>query len=419
MTPSTSTVYRLCEVAGLELEYAIVGDTMRPLPLVEDAFREIRRRPTSELEYGQVGFSNELAAHVFELKTLAPIASLARAEADLHEGVLYFSEMLRERFGARLLPCGMHPLMEPRDTELWSRAGRRVYEAYARIFPIREHGWLNIQSCHVNLSFGTEPETVRLYNVTACLLPYLPALAASSPIYQGRFGDCVDNRLAFYRTNQRRIPEITGGVIPEYIESFVDYRKNVLGPIYRALDRVDGGERLRHEWVNSRGAVLRFARRALEIRVLDVQECVKADVAVAVFVRAALRALMARLESGELELPEHELLVRDFEAVVQRGGQASVRAPHLPGVPGRRSTGKTARDVLLHLYELSIDHVFGQERAYLPLIESRIRGGNLSERIRRRLRGASRWTDRKRADAVRGVYGELADCLVRNTPWRG
>ena len=65
-----------------------------------------------------------------------------------------------------------------------------------------------------------------------------------------------------------------------------------LEPIYRALDGVEGGKRLQHEWVNSRGVIPRFARQALEIRTMDLQECVKMDLAVAAFVRAALKAVM-------------------------------------------------------------------------------------------------------------------------------
>lgn len=412
---SAPSAYRLFEVVGLELEYPIVDVDLRPLCLVEDAFRLIRRRPTSEVEYRQVGFSNELAAHVFELKTLAPQYSLVRAEAALFEGASYFAEVLREHFGARLLPTGMHPFMRPGDTRLWRRAGRRIYEAYERIFPLREHGWLNVQSCHVNLPFGTEVETVMLHNAIACLLPYLPALAASSPIYEGRLGDCVDNRLAFYRGNQRRIPQITGDVVPEYMISYQDYRREILWPIYTSLEELDGGDRLMHEWVNSRGAIPRFARKAIEIRVLDVQECVKADVAIAAFVRAAARALVDRLRSGRLALPDHGVLVSDFDAVVWRGGGATVQAPHL----GSAAPEKRAREVLRYLYALANDEMIGEERAYLPLIESRIENGSLSERIRRRLKGSARWPQSRRIRAIREIYEELAVCLLTNTPWEG
>jgi hypothetical protein len=45
--------------------------------------------------------------------------------------------------------------------------------------------------------------------------------------------------------------------------------------------------------------VIRFARKALEVRVLDTQECVKLDVAIAVFVRSALRAARV-VETGSL-----------------------------------------------------------------------------------------------------------------------
>ncbi|MGD8867928.1 MAG: glutamate-cysteine ligase family protein, partial [Gemmatimonadales bacterium] len=211
MTPTPR--YRLFEVVGLELEYVIVDDSLRPRCLLEEAFRQIHRRPTSDIEHQHVGFSNELAAHVFEIKTLEPQRSLARVEADLVEGLRFFKGALEGRFGARLLPTGMHPFMRPADTTLWRRAGRAIYETYAGLFPIRQHGWLNVQASHINLPFDSEAKTVAMHNALVCLLPYLPALAASSPIYEGKIGPALDNRLEFYKENQRRFPVITGQVV--------------------------------------------------------------------------------------------------------------------------------------------------------------------------------------------------------------
>jgi hypothetical protein len=78
--------------------------------------------------------------------------------------------------------------------------------------------------------------------------------------------------------HQAEIPESQGQLVPEYVDSFGDYRKNVLGPMYAALDLKDDSGRLRHEFLNARAAVFRFGRKALEIRVLDTQECVRMDV---------------------------------------------------------------------------------------------------------------------------------------------
>ncbi len=401
----------------MELEYVVIDRDLRPRCLVEDAFRRINGRPTSDIEYDGVGFSNELAAHVFEIKTLDPLPSLLAAEAELQRGLRYFAGVLAE-LGARLLPTGMHPFMRPSETMLWQRANRSVYETYARIFPIRDHGWLNVQASHVNLPFDSEPNTVLLHNAVACLLPYLPALAASSPIYEGVLGPSVDNRMEFYKRNQQRIPVITAQVIPEYISSLADYRRKVFRPIRDALEGLPGSDRLRAEWVNSRGAIMRFSRGAIEIKVLDSQECVKADIAIAAFVRAALRYLMRRLGNGTLTLPPRSLLVSDLDLTIRDGTRAHVAAPHLR--PATRSSATTtARSVLGALLEAARAEISAEERPYLDLVADRIERGNLSERIayqvqrRRRRRGA------ELAPVIHEVYEELAACLEHNAPWDG
>lgn len=408
--------YRLFEVVGLELEYVIVDEDLRPRCLLEEAFRQVHRRPTSDIEHERVGFSNELAAHVFEIKTLEPRRSLARIEADLVEGLRFFRGVLEERFGARLLPTGMHPFMRPADTTLWRRAGRAIYETYAGLFPIRQHGWLNVQASHINLPFDSEAKTVAMHNALVSLLPYLPALAASSPIYEGKIGPVLDNRLEFYKVNQRRFPVITGQVVPDYIDSYRDYRRRVFAPIREALRGLPGGDRLRAEWVNSRGAIMRFSRQALEIKLLDAQECIKADIAIAVFVRAALRYLVRRLGEGSLTLPQRTVLLHDLDATIRDGTGGRVQAPHLLS-DSRRRGGIEARRVLENLLEAVYPEIGQEGRTYVPILESRIRNGNLAERIVHQVRRRARKRGDDMTGAIRSVYGELMDCLDENRPW--
>jgi gamma-glutamyl:cysteine ligase YbdK (ATP-grasp superfamily) len=417
VTRPSGRPFRLFEVVGLELEYPVVDRDLAPRCLVEPAFRRFHGRPTSDIEFDNVGFSNELAAHVFEIKTVEPERTLDRAERALVRGLGRFAALLRDEYGARLLPTGMHPFMRPGQTQLWPRAGRRIYRTYDRIFGVRGHGWLNVQASHVNLPFGTEEETVALHNAIACLLPYLPALAASSPIVEGRIGPYVDNRLAFYRTNQRRIPQITADVIPEFVGSFREYRTRILRPIYRLLDVVPGGDVIQHEWVNSRGAIVRFMRQAIEIRVLDVQECVRADVAIAVFVRGVLRWMVEQIRSGAMPLPPHHLLVADLGRTIRSGSLARVAAPHLPA--RRRGQSNTARDVLEVLLERAEHRVAATERPYLTLIAGRIRQGTLSERIAAAVRRRAPRAGQRQREAIRGVYEELAVCLEGNEVWTG
>lgn len=424
MSPAAPRPYRLFEVVGLELEYPIVDASLTPLAVVEDALRLVHGRPTSDAEYRNIGYGNELAAHVFEIKTLHPQRSLVRAERELVASVRHIAKILDRELGARLLPTGMHPFMQPGEAKLWRRAGQRIYRTYDRIFGTRGHGWLNVQATHVNLPFGTERETVLLHNAIACLLPYLPAISASSPMVEGDFGPDLDNRLRFYQSNQSRMPMIAGDVIPEFVSSYRDYRSRILERIYQALEGIPGGEVLRHEWVNSRGAIVRFMRRAIEIRVLDTQECVKADIAIAAFIRGALRWMVRELDSGRMRLPNHGVLVDDFNRVIARGRWALVAAPHLsassaprPASSNQRpapSAQRTAHDVLQQLLERTADHLSADERPYLDIIQDRLENGSLAERIVAAVKRRAPRAGARRRSAIAEIYRELADCLIGN-----
>jgi gamma-glutamyl:cysteine ligase YbdK (ATP-grasp superfamily) len=239
-----------------------------------------------------------------------------------------------------------------------------------------------------------------LHNAIACLLPYLPALAASSPVYEGRVGPNICNRLAFYKSNQKRVPRLAGEVVPEFMTSYSQYKRDILEPIYAELGRIRGGQRLQHEWVNSRGAILRFSRRAIEIRVLDSQECPKMDIAFAVFIRAALKLMVQRMRQDRLPLPPWRMLIEDFNRVIREGSRAEVEASHLRLWLGLSSRPPAVRQILLELLRQCEAEIPTGEMEYYPLIERRIISGNLSETIRR------------------AIYEELAECLELNRPWK-
>ncbi len=411
--------YRPFSMAGIELEYAVVDEHLQPASLVEDALRSIAGRPCSDVVLDRVGFSNEIADHVFELKTAEPQRSLRDAETVLAEGVRLFSSTLRREFGARLLPTGMHPWMEPGGARLWTRSNSRIYQAYERVFDVHTHGWMNVHATHLNLPLGRESEAVAMYNAAALLIPYLPALAASSPMYEGRLRPSVDSRLEWIIQHQAIIPETCGDIVPTYIESFSDYRRNVLAPMYRALDPYPDAAVLRHEFLNARGAVFKFSRKAMEIRVLDTQECVKMDVAISVFARSVLRYLSRRVSAGRMQLSPHEVLVNDFRATVREGSAARVAAPMLDDTVARDSDGLTgAADALLGFLAMARKAVRKGEADYLDLVERVIRSGSLSERMRERLLPFAD-DPASLTDAARTMYSELADCLERNEPWAG
>jgi glutathione synthase/RimK-type ligase-like ATP-grasp enzyme/gamma-glutamyl:cysteine ligase YbdK (ATP-grasp superfamily) len=415
-TRSGDRHYKPFEVAGMELEYPTVDRDLNVVSLVEPAFRVLAGRGTSDVDLGAVGFSNEIADHVFEIKTQQPVRSLADAERMLAEGIQRFSAVLHAEFGARLMPTGMHPWFDPKNGKLWTRSGLRIYTTYARLFDVRTHGWMNVHASHLNLPLGREVDAMAMHTAAALLIPYLPALAASSPMYDGELQPAVDGRLAWILEHQARIPESCGELVPEYVESFGEYRKKILAPMYRALDRLPDTGAIRHEFFNTRGAILRFARRAMEVRVLDTQECVKMDVAIAVFVRSALRHLTARVAAGRVELPDHALLVEDFRACIRDGSAARVRAPHLD-VDRDGDGASDARTVLRHLLAGARRTVRRDEAPYLDLVARMIETGTLSERIRAEMAPFAEADDETFTEAARRIYIELIDCLEANEPW--
>ena len=283
----------LFEGVGIELEYMIVDrKTLAVRPIADEALKALAGTYETEVELGGVAWSNELALHVLELKTVRPRRSLDRLSTELHRHVTAMMARL-EAWGATLLPTAMHPWMDP-DTELrlWPHEQDLIYRTFDRIFDCRGHGWANLQSMHVNLPFATDADFGRLHAAMRLLLPILPALAAGSPVMNGRTTGLADTRLDVYRHNADRVPSVVGQVVPEPVFSRSAYEEELLGRIYTDLAPHDPEGVLRHEWVNARGCIARFDRSAIELRVLDVQECPRADLAIAAATTAVLQALV-------------------------------------------------------------------------------------------------------------------------------
>jgi gamma-glutamyl:cysteine ligase YbdK (ATP-grasp superfamily) len=386
---------------GPEHEFSLVDEALKPLPIADKVIKDYCGKTVNFVEQEGFTFGKELQLHVMELKANSPFKSPQLFEETMQNGVRTLSGFL-EKHNAFLLGTGMHPLLKLNETSVWPHRHKKIYEEYGKIFNLNQHGWLNIQSFHLNLPYAREQEGVLLQNLLASLCAYLPAISASSPIYEGTLGPSVDNRLRFYSVNQREIPSIVGDVVPEHVTSFSQYKREVIGKYSQDLARAGAGKTLLFkEWVNSRGVIFRFDRAALEVRVLDEQECIKSDVALSCFIRAALRGLIANQE----ELPSHDILVNDFNSAVSEGFNGMVLHPK----------GKIARDVCRYLFEIASENADEDEKQYLWLIRKRIEGGSLSEVIRERVMQKAQKTDF--VEAVRSVYSRLIKCLVDNEPF--
>ncbi|HEY5673208.1 MAG TPA: glutamate-cysteine ligase family protein [Malonomonas sp.] len=329
---------------GVELEYMIVAQQDGAvLPVADRVLQAQAGALVNEVEVGPLCWSNELVLHVIELKTNGPAASLAGLAAEFQQGVVAINRHLSALKG-RLMPGAMHPWMDPRrESHLWPHGDSSIYAAYDRIFGCQGHGWSNLQSTHLNLPFQGDAEFGRLHAAIRLILPLLPALAASSPVFDGHHNGLLDNRLRAYQQNQRKIPLITGALIPEAVFTRQAYQQQILQPIYQAIAPFDHDHILQHEWLNSRGAIARFDRDAIEIRLLDVQECPLADLAIIELICAVLRALVDERWCSLAEQQSWDTvpLAKWLLAAIGDAERARIKDPAflaLFGFPGQRAT---------------------------------------------------------------------------------
>ena len=405
--------YRLFEVFGIEIEWMIVDRISGQVwPVADRILRDSAGAPVNERSFGPLVCSNELAAHVLEGKTPQPVADWAAMEELFQGGLGVAAEALAQATDGRaaLFPGAMHPLMDPvREGILWPHGQQEIYALYNRVFDCRTHGWMNLQSVHLNLPFADEEEFARLHSALILALPLVPALAAASPFCEGRVTGWQSTRLQVYAGNQKRFASITGSLIPEACFSAAEYAERIYAPMMKEVAPINGEGILEAEWLNSRAAIARFDRMAIEVRVIDAQECVRADLAVAAQLVEVVRYLCGargpELREAVLQWPA-ALLREQFMQAAQAGRGAPVVLPEWGAFWDLARPPATLGDVWRGLRE---------EKGLRPplpsfdqLIADRLERGLLAERMRQD-RARLSWSD---------LLEKGRECLRTNTPWR-
>lgn len=384
---------------GIELEYMIVDKTtLKIKPIADVILERASGNLSGDHENGRITWSNELVLHVIELKTSGPDANLASLPADFQKNVREINRLL-EPENAMLLPTGMHPFMQPAEKKLWPHDNNEIYEAYDRIFDCRGHGWSNLQSTHINLPFANDAEFRRLHTAIRFLLPVLPALTASSPIVENEMTGTLDSRLIHYQQNQKRVPSIAGLIIPEPVESKAEYESVILEKTYRDISPFDPDEMLREDWLNSRGAIARFGRQTIEIRILDTQECPAADLAIAELIVAILKSLDTET-IPYIEQIRHttEDLKSLFDATISDAENAKlddINYLHSWKLPSAAISANAFWNAIYPRFEASISPA---SRAFIQRI---LEDGTLATRI----------LNRTKSDSIHSIYSDLAKCL--------
>ena len=396
---------------GIEFEYMIVAaDTLAVQPLADKllAARDGSGEMVSYVCGDLVAWSNELVLHVIEAKTNGPQSDLRKFMDQLQAEIERMSRFAAEH-RALLLPTAMHPFFAPdRDVvHLWPHEDAEIYNAYNRIFNCHGHGWANLQSLHLNLPFANDAEFASVHTAIRLVLPLIAPLAASSPIVEGRVTGYQDNRLRVYKENQRTVPSIIGQLVPELVLSRAAYEKEVLQPIYRDIALYDPEGIMQYEWLNSRGAIARFMRGAVEIRLVDIQECVAADLGLAALIISLVQALDQELFAPFAKQQQFtpERLHKILKTGVISQDELLEDADYLR-IFGCSAATISYRDLWRDIYGRLAEHEDLALAAWRPEIETLLTHGNLSSRIAKAVGSAPT------PERVREVYRELAACLT-------
>ncbi len=397
----TDKPLHLFEAFGVELEYMIVDvESLSVRPLTDRVLFEVAGEFLSEIELGDIAWSNELALHVIELKTNGPADSLEPLAALFQDHVGRINALLQP-LGARLMPTAMHPWMNPdRELKLWPHEYNPIYEIYNRIFDCRGHGWANLQSVHLNLPFCGDDEFGRLHAAIRLLMPILPALAASSPFADRRFSGFQDYRMEVYRNNSRRVPSIAADIVPEPVFTQSEYDRQIFQPMYHDIGPLDPDGVLQFEWLNSRGAIARFDRNTIEIRVLDVQECPAADLAICQAIATVLKSLTDEqwTSTSQQQSIAVQPLANILRATTRDADQTVIEDTQYLSQFGTHQSTMQAHELWKHLLTQASNAPAN------PALNTILREGPLSRRIEKALGGD--------LDRLEDVYRELCNCLA-------
>ena len=119
------------------------ADTLSVRPIADEVLKAVAGKIVDNVDMpGGITWSNELTAHVIELKTSDPATAFGPLPQAFQENVARINAVL-EPMGSRLMPSAMHPWMDPhREMVLWPHDYSVVYEAFNRIFDCRGRGIL-------------------------------------------------------------------------------------------------------------------------------------------------------------------------------------------------------------------------------------------------------------------------------------
>jgi gamma-glutamyl:cysteine ligase YbdK (ATP-grasp superfamily) len=177
--------------------------------------------------------------------------------------------------------------------------------------------------------------------------------------------------------------------------------------MYKRISRHDPDGILQHEWLNSRGAIARFDRGAIEIRILDVQECPLVDQAIISVIVALLKA-MVKEKWVRYKDQKHwsvEPLAEIFSNTVKHGEAAVIDHSGYLEMFSYQGSKCSAGELWQFLIEMILPAGSENNQIWRDPLNIILEEGTLSRRI---MRAVGETAEKKR---IQRVYRELCNCL--------
>jgi len=306
--------------------------------------------------------------------------------------------------GGRLLPGGAHPFMDPaRETWIWNHDQAEVFSAMDRICGLKRQAWSNQAYASLGVPCADAEDFGRTFAALRLLSALIPALAASSPLTDGIDRGRFSERVLAACDRCQSFPTLRGGLLPGPAATPDEYRDKELGPLREALAGLDPEGLLAPGHFALRGLRYDAASLVVLLDLCDLQECPRADLAVAALVLHALDRLRAGGED-QREQPAQAALEALLQSTACRGPEAVIEEASILRALGLGARPLTAGDAWREFaQDCRMEPAVAEAAALLAA------KGTLAARIRRAL-GAD-----QSMENIRRIYSRLCDCLASDT----
>jgi carboxylate-amine ligase len=199
-------------------------------------------------------------------------------------------------------------------------------------------------------------------------------------------------------------------VIPEAIFSKRNYLNTVYEKIKADIAPHDPDHVLNPIWVNSRGAIPRFDRGSIEIRLMDIQECPTADMAI---ISLVIETIKAFVKEKFISLDEQMKMRTDpmaglFERCMVSGQKTEVSNPEFLKAFGMAGDSATAIAIWKNVMDRLVKSGNTSLEKWKPELSVILNEGTLADRILKSI------GDDVSEVSIKNTYRQLCGCLEQN-----